>query len=83
MHVPDFDDRPRLRAFEDFRYPDAGGNVKGVIFGNGPGWRNLRRFTLKSLRDLGMGKDATLTFVQEEVEKLCQRYAKTYLHIQL
>lgn len=72
---PDFANRPRLHAFEDFRYPDSNGEVPGLIFGNGESWRKLRRFTLKTMKDLGMGRRMTSVFIVEEMNKLCERYA--------
>lgn len=70
----DVSHRPRLHAFEDFRHPDADGRVSGLIFGNGQDWKELRRFSLRSLRDLGMGKPETESFIQQEAGQLCSRY---------
>ncbi len=74
LNNPDLSDRPRLHAFEDFRYPTINGEVPGLIFGNGEKWRHLRRFSLRSLRDLGMGKQLlTGDFIRQEAEKFIDR----------
>ncbi|KAG7160900.1 Cytochrome P450 2L1-like 2 [Homarus americanus] len=48
--------------------------AKGVIFRSGPSWLTLRRFFLRHLRDMGMGKtrmdDVILTEAQELVDDI-------------
>ncbi|XP_040212686.1 cytochrome P450 2W1-like [Rana temporaria] len=46
----DFGSRGDMAVFDDFQ------RNHGVIFSNGEGWKETRRFTLSILRDLGMGK---------------------------
>ena len=74
---PTFSDlchRPHLPAFEDFRHRDpANGGVLGLLFANGESWRRLRRFAIRALRDLGMGRKGTRELVKKEVDTLCER----------
>ncbi|XP_013390373.1 cytochrome P450 2G1-like [Lingula anatina] len=48
----------------------------GVIFSNGQKWRDLRRFTLTSLRDFGMGKKTLQESIQHESRLLVQDFEK-------
>lgn len=45
----------------------------GVGSSNGAHWHANRRFTLRQLRDLGMGKSKLVTGVQEQARKLVER----------
>ena len=40
--------------------------TKGIIFNSGSDWRELRRFTLRTLRDFGFGKKGSEGIVLEE-----------------
>eukprot|EP00092_Neocalanus_flemingeri_P024855 GFUD01026951.1.p1 GENE.GFUD01026951.1~~GFUD01026951.1.p1 ORF type:complete len:495 (-),score=88.71 GFUD01026951.1:186-1670(-) len=54
--------------------------TKGILFNKGEEFKELRRFTLKSLRDLGFGKNSSEEIVLEEcravVEKIKQLMAE-------
>ncbi|KAF1410271.1 Cytochrome P450 2K6, partial [Spheniscus humboldti] len=55
-----FAGRPKIRVVEE------AGKGKGVIFSDGENWKVMRRFTLTTLRDFGMGKKAIEDRVVEE-----------------
>ncbi|NXP44970.1 CP2K1 protein, partial [Heliornis fulica] len=55
-----FSGRPKIPVVEET------GKGKGVIFSYGENWKVMRRFTLTTLRDFGMGKKAIEDRVVEE-----------------
>ncbi|KFQ99209.1 Cytochrome P450 2K1, partial [Nipponia nippon] len=59
-----FAGRPKIPLLEDI------GKGKGVIFSDGENWKVMRRFTLTTLRDFGMGKKAIEDRVVEEYKCL-------------
>ncbi|XP_010225234.1 PREDICTED: cytochrome P450 2C23-like, partial [Tinamus guttatus] len=58
--------------------PVLGKRVKGtgLIFANGENWKVMRRFTLTTLRDFGMGKKAIEDFIVEECRSLVDTIEK-------
>ncbi|XP_056394002.1 cytochrome P450 2G1-like [Hyla sarda] len=60
----EFSGRGRLPTIDQF--------VKGhgIVFANGPMWRDLRRFSLTVLRNFGMGKKSIEERIQEEAHFL-------------
>ncbi|XP_054239328.1 cytochrome P450 2K6-like isoform X1 [Indicator indicator] len=61
-----FAGRPKLPIVKDT------GNGKGVIFSDGENWKVMRRFTLTTLRDFGMGKKAIEDFIVQEYGHLAE-----------
>ncbi|NXI68005.1 CP2K6 protein, partial [Anseranas semipalmata] len=59
-HADAFAGRPKIPIVEET------GKGKGVIFSHGENWKVMRRFTLTTLRDFGMGKKAIEDRVVEE-----------------
>ncbi|NXC11113.1 CP2K1 protein, partial [Orthonyx spaldingii] len=64
-----FAERPKIPLFEDL----TKGN--GVIFAHGENWKVMRRFTLTTLRDFGMGKKAIEDRIVEEYGHLADTIA--------
>nr|XP_053646650.1 cytochrome P450 2L1-like [Cherax quadricarinatus] len=52
------------------------GKESGVILTNGEQWQNARRFLLRNLRDLGMGKSCLEAVIQEEAQMLVNDFRK-------
>lgn len=46
----------------------------GILFGNGETWKNIRRFSIRTLRDFGFGKQKGQDAVmEEELDELIRR----------
>ncbi|XP_077147773.1 cytochrome P450 2B11-like [Ranitomeya variabilis] len=66
-HADVFSDRPRAPVITKLL------NNNGVVFSNGENWKVMRRFTLSTLRDYGMGKKTIEDKIIEEAECLVQK----------
>nr|XP_060642039.1 cytochrome P450 2C20-like [Anolis sagrei ordinatus] len=63
----DFSDRPNLPLEEKLR------KGRGIVFCNGESWKQIRRFTLTTFRNFGMGKKSIEERIQEEAEYLLEQ----------
>uniref|UniRef100_A0A8C0GGT0 Uncharacterized protein n=1 Tax=Chelonoidis abingdonii TaxID=106734 RepID=A0A8C0GGT0_CHEAB len=67
----EFSDRGRMPVFER-------GIGTGIPMGNGKPWKQLRQFTLTTLRDFGMGKKSSEERILEEAHFLVERLKNTH-----
>ncbi|MEE6509283.1 hypothetical protein FKM82_025243, partial [Ascaphus truei] len=67
-HAEEFGERARTPIFQKM---DKG---KGVILSHGDNWKVMRRFTITTLRDFGMGKSSIEQKVIEECAHLIQHF---------
>ncbi|XP_073504151.1 cytochrome P450 2K1-like [Phyllobates terribilis] len=51
---------------------DVFSNGHGIIFSNGETWKSMRRFTISTLRDFGMGKKSVEARIQNELMPLIE-----------
>nr|XP_060639626.1 cytochrome P450 2C18-like [Anolis sagrei ordinatus] len=70
-HAEAFGGRGQFPAFSRFL------NERGIAFSNGERWKQIRRFTLTTLRDFGMGKRSIEEKIQEEALCLVEELNKT------
>ncbi|XP_063771254.1 cytochrome P450 2C5-like [Pseudophryne corroboree] len=66
-HADEFSGRPRVPLFHEIT------KGHGVIFSNNESWKVMRRFTLSTLRDFGMGKETIENRIDEESDYLVEK----------
>ncbi|XP_061893168.1 cytochrome P450 2K1-like isoform X1 [Entelurus aequoreus] len=69
-HAEEFGERETSPLFHDFS------KGHGITFSNGDGWKEMRRFTLTTLRDFGMGKRLSEEKITEECHYLIEEFEK-------
>ncbi|XP_073442601.1 cytochrome P450 2K1-like [Dendrobates tinctorius] len=67
-HGEEFSGRPKVAIFDEMY------KGHGIIFSSNDNWRAMRRFTLSTLRDFGMGKEAIENKISEESDFLVQNF---------
>ncbi|XP_073530114.1 cytochrome P450 2K1-like isoform X1 [Phyllobates terribilis] len=70
-YAEEFSERPHVPIFQDIT------NGYGVIFAHGENWKVMRRFTISTLRDLGMGRKTIENQITEECDFLVKKF-KSY-----
>ncbi|NP_001254680.1 cytochrome P450 2E1 precursor [Callithrix jacchus] len=66
----EFSGRGEIPAFREHK-------DRGIIFNNGPTWKDIRRFSLTALRNYGMGKQGNENRIQREAHFLVEALRKT------
>ncbi|XP_043090083.1 cytochrome P450 2K1-like [Puntigrus tetrazona] len=69
-HAEEFGDRDTRAGYRTVKHEH------GIIFSNGENWKEMRRFTLSNLRDLGMGKRGSEEKIIEEIQYLKGEFDK-------
>uniref|UniRef100_A0A8B9QKE0 Cytochrome P450 2J6 n=1 Tax=Apteryx owenii TaxID=8824 RepID=A0A8B9QKE0_APTOW len=67
-HAEEFAERPITPFFREV--------VGGIIFSNGHTWKQQRRFSLMTLRNLGLGKKSLEAWIQKEADCLVKVFAR-------
>ncbi|XP_073442535.1 cytochrome P450 2K1-like [Dendrobates tinctorius] len=70
-YAEEFSDRPNIPIFQDIT------RGYGVLFSHGENWKVMRRFTISTLRDLGMGRKTVENQINEECDFLVKKF-KSY-----
>ena len=65
-----FSGRTNSTGFRLARSPNGKANPYGILFTDGELWHGQRRFSLKTLKDLGFGRVSSESIIQEEASLL-------------
>ncbi|KAK2176565.1 hypothetical protein NP493_655g00003 [Ridgeia piscesae] len=68
-----FSNRPNTSHIPLMKYTNKG---KGIIMQDGEDWKTLRRFTLRALRDFGLGKSSLEDKIKDELENVLDELDK-------
>ncbi|XP_075717022.1 cytochrome P450 2K4-like isoform X2 [Rhinoderma darwinii] len=66
-HAEEFSERPHVPIFHDLS------KGYGILFAHGENWKVMRRFTISTLRDFGMGKKTIENKINEESDFLIKK----------
>ncbi|XP_073530060.1 cytochrome P450 2K1-like [Phyllobates terribilis] len=67
-HADEFSGRPKVALLDEMF------KGHGIIFASNDNWKVMRRFTLSTLRDFGMGKETIENKISEETDYLVQKF---------
>ncbi|XP_073442588.1 cytochrome P450 2C5-like isoform X1 [Dendrobates tinctorius] len=67
-HGEEFSGRPKVALLDELF------KGHGILFASNDNWRAMRRFTLSTLRDFGMGKETIENKISEESDFLVQKF---------
>ena len=69
-----FSGRVNSSGFRQMRSPNGKANPYGILFTDGELWHGQRRFSLKTLKDLGFGRISSESIIQEEASLLVDHF---------
>ena len=66
-----------MKPFHEFKYGSEDGSQRGIILSSGKEWSEQRKFCLRKLTELGIGKSSKINMlISNEAEKLCTVLSK-------
>ena len=71
-----FSGRINAAGFRQMRSPNGTANPYGILFTDGDLWHGQRRFSLKTLKDLGFGRTNSESIIQEEASLLIDHFSE-------
>ena len=71
-----FSGRINAAGFRQMRSPNGKANPYGILFTDGDLWHGQRRFSLKTLKDLGFGRTNSESIIQEEASLLIDYFSE-------
>ena len=64
--------RPASKPLSQLRFGKGDGKSRGILFSTDKEWREQRRFSMKTLKDMGFGKSSMEDSINSEVLKLVE-----------